>query len=109
VLDELLASIVTEMTADAIAARDRVVVEAATTTRVAYAIVLAALLAGALLTFLVLRSISVPLRALVAAMNGLIAGRTAVDIPPAGPDEIGAMAGILALFRDTLFELRETL
>ncbi len=109
VLDELLGSIVTEVTADAIAARDQVVSEAGSATRIAYAIFAAAVLGGALLTFLVLRSISIPLRALVAAMNGLIAGQTAVDIPPAGRDEIGAMARILALFRDTLNELRDTL
>ena len=109
VLDELLASIVSEVTADAIAARDRLVSEAASATRVAYAAFLAAFLGTGLLTFLVLRSISIPLRALVAAMNGLIAGRVTVDIPPAGRDEIGAMARILALFRDTLNELRETL
>jgi signal transduction histidine kinase len=109
VLDELLGSIVTEVTADAITARDRVVAETGRATRVSYAIFAAALLGGALLTFLVLRSISIPLRALVAAMNGLIAGQVAVDIPPAGRDEIGAMARILALFRDTLNELRETL
>src|SRR6266571_3254623 len=109
VLDELLGSIVSELTADATAARDRVVSEAAAATRIAYAIFAAALLGGALLTFLVLRSISIPLRALVAAMNGLIAGQTEVDIPPAGRDEIGAMARILALFRDTLNELRDTL
>ncbi len=109
VLDELLGSIVTEVTADAIAARDQVVAEAGSATRIAYAIFAAALLGGALLTFLVLRSISIPLRALVAAMNGLIAGQTEVDIPPAGRDEIGAMARILALFRDTLNELRDTL
>src|SRR6266568_540431 len=109
VLDELLGSIVTEVTADAIAVRDQVVAEAGSATRIAYAIFAAAVLGGALLTFLVLRSISIPLRALVAAMNGLIAGQTAVDIPPAGRDEIGAMARILALFRDTLNELRDTL
>src|SRR6266853_661286 len=109
VLDELLGSIVTEVTADAIAARDQVVAEAGSATRIAYAIFAAAVLGGALLTFLVLRSISIPLRALVAAMNGLIAGQTEVNIPPAGRDEIGAMARILALFRDTLNELRDTL
>jgi signal transduction histidine kinase len=109
VLDELLGSIVTEVTADAITARDQVVSEAGSATRVAYAIFVAAVLGGALLTFLVLRSISIPLRALVAAMNGLIAGQVEVEIPPAGRDEIGAMARILALFRDTLNELRETL
>jgi signal transduction histidine kinase len=109
VLDELLGSIVTEVSADAITARDQVVADAGSATRIAYAIFVAAVLGGALLTFLVLRSISIPLRALVAAMNGLIAGQVEVDIPPAGPDEIGAMARILALFRDTLNELRETL
>jgi signal transduction histidine kinase len=109
VLDELLGTMVSELTADATAARDRVVGEAAAATRIAYAIFVAAVLAGALLTLLVWRSISVPLRALVAAMNGLIAGKVGVEIPPAGPDEIGAMARILALFRDTLFELRDTL
>jgi len=109
ILDELLSAIVSDLTAAATAARDQVVSEAATATRIAYAIFLAAVLAGALLTFLVLRSISIPLRALVAAMNGLVAGRVAVDIPPAGRDEIGAMARILGLFRDTLNELRETL
>src|SRR6202166_2025786 len=108
-LDELLGSIVTEVSADAIAARDQVVAEAGSATRIAYAIFVAAVLGGALLTFLVLRSISIPLRALVVAMNGLIAGQITVDIPPAGRDEIGAMARILALFRDTLNELRETL
>jgi signal transduction histidine kinase len=109
VLDELLGSIVSEVTADAIAARDHVVSGAAAATRISYIILLSGVVAGSLLTFLVLRSISIPLRALVAAMNGLIAGRISVDIPPAGPDEIGAMARILALFRDTLYELRETL
>src|SRR5207245_11192450 len=36
-------------------------------------------------------------------------GQTEVASPPAGRDEIGAMARILALFRDTLNELRDTL
>jgi signal transduction histidine kinase len=108
-IDGLLESIVTELNAEAIAARDRVVDEAAAATRIAYTIVVIAVLAGIALTFLVLRSISVPLRALVKAMNGLIAGEVAVEIPPSGPGEIGAMARILALFRDTLFELRDAL
>jgi signal transduction histidine kinase len=109
VLDELLGTMVNDLTLDAIAARDRVVGEAAAATRIAYAIFIMAVLAGAMLTLVVWRSISVPLRALVRAMNGLIAGEVTVEIPPAGSDEIGAMARILALFRDTLFELRETL
>ena len=67
-----------------------------------------AILVGAFLTLLVLRSIAVPLRQLVVAMNGLNAGDLDVTIPPAGPDEIGAMAHTLAAFRDTLEALRRT-
>src|SRR5438132_919522 len=69
----------------------------------------AAVVIGSLLTFLILRSIVVPLRRLTVAMDGLNAGNVAVAIPEAGRDEIGAMAQTLAMFRDTLRELRETL
>ena len=106
---QLLASIVKELTDDAIAARRRVVAEAATATQISEIIISAAILIGALLTFLVLRSIVLPLRRLTVAMDGLSAGDVAVTIPEAGPDEIGAMARTLAMFRDTLKELRETL
>jgi two-component system NtrC family sensor kinase len=68
-----------------------------------------AILGGALLTFFVLRSIAGPLRRLVFAIDGLNAGNTEVPIPAPGPDEIGAMARTLALFRDSLKELHETL
>jgi signal transduction histidine kinase/HAMP domain-containing protein len=109
VAEQLLASIVQELTGAAIAARQRVVAEAATATRVSQIVVTAAVVIGALLTFLVLRSIVLPLRRLVVAMDGLNAGNVAVAVPEAGPDEIGAMARTLGIFRDTLKELRETL
>jgi signal transduction histidine kinase/HAMP domain-containing protein len=109
VADELLASIVSDLTAQAISARERVVAEAATATRNSQIIVAAAVLTGALLTYLVLRSIVLPLRRLAVAIEGLNAGNVAVAIPEAGPDEIGAMARTLTVFRDTLKELRETL
>jgi signal transduction histidine kinase len=106
-VDGLLATIVAELTQDAIAAREQVVAEAASATRVSRIVVTAAVLVGAFLTLLVLRSIAVPLRRLVVAMNGLNAGDLAVSIPAAGPDEIGAMARTLAAFRDTLEALRK--
>jgi signal transduction histidine kinase/HAMP domain-containing protein len=109
VADQLIASIVHELTGAAIAARERVVSEAETATRLSQIVVAAAVALGALLTFLVLRSIVLPLRRLTVAMDGLNAGNTAVTIPAAGRDEIGAMARTLAIFRDTLRELRETL
>jgi signal transduction histidine kinase len=103
-VDQLLAAIVTKLTGEAIAARERVVAEAAAATRLSQIVVAAAVLIGVLLTVLVLRSIVVPLRRLVAAMDGLNAGNVDVPIPPAGPDEIGAVAQTLAKFRDTLVE-----
>jgi signal transduction histidine kinase/HAMP domain-containing protein len=109
VAEQLLASIVQELTGAAIAARQRVVADAAMATRISQIVVTAAVVIGALLTFLVLRSIVLPLRRLVVSMDGLNAGNVAVAIPEAGPDEIGAMARTLGIFRDTLRELRETL
>ena len=106
-VDRLLSAIVAEQTREAVAAREHVVAEAAAATRVSRIVVAAAMLFGALLTFLVLRSIAVPLRRLVLAMRGLNAGDLEVEIPAAGPDEIGAMARTLAAFRDTLQELRQ--
>ena len=64
----------------------------------------AAVTAGVLLTLVVLRSITIPLRRLVVAIDGLNVGNVAVPIPAAGSDEIGAMARTLAIFRDTLTE-----
>src|SRR5271163_4078416 len=106
---QLIASIVQELTGAAIAARQRVVAEAEIATRLSQIVVAAAVVIGSLLTFLILRSIVVPLRRLTVAMDGLNAGNIAVDIPEAGRDEIGAMSQTLAMFRDTLRELRETL
>jgi signal transduction histidine kinase/HAMP domain-containing protein len=105
-VDKLLGSIVAELSEEAVAARDRVVAEAALATRLSQIVTAATVLAGALLTFFVLRSIARPLRRLVVAMDGLNAGNTAVDIPAPGPDEMGAMARTLAAFRDTTGELR---
>ena len=106
-VNRLLAATVAELTHEAVAARERVVTGAAAATRVSRIVVSAAVLAGAILTLLVLRSIAVPLRRLVVAMNSLNAGDLAVSIPAAGPDEIGAMAHTLAAFRDTLDALRK--
>ena len=108
-VDRLLGSIVTELNQEAVAARDRVVTEAGIANRVSQIVTLATVLAGALLTFFVVRSIARPLRRLVVAMDGLNAGNTAVDIPAPGPDEMGAMARTLGAFRDTTQELREAL
>ena len=104
VVDQLLGSIVKDLTDEAVVAREQAVGEAAAATRLSRIVVSAAVLIGALLTFLLLRAIVVPLRRLVAAMAGLNAGNVSVEIPAAGPDEIGAVARTLARFRETLVE-----
>ena len=102
--DQLLAAIVADLTGEALAARQQAMAEAAAATRISQIVVTAAVLIGALLTFLLLRAIVVPLRRLVGAMDRLNAGNVDVAIPKAGADEIGAVARTLARFRDTLKE-----
>ena len=104
VADRLLDSIVTDLTGEALVAREQAVAEAAAAIRLSQIVVSAAVLVGALLTFLLLRAIVVPLRRLESAMAGLNTGNVDVAIPAAGPDEISAVARTLARFRDTLVE-----
>ena len=103
-VDELLNSLINELRAELTAERERIVndVTAATNGTLIADLLIVAL--GVLLTFVILRSIAVPLHRLVGAIDGLSAGDLSVPIPSAGPDEIGAMARTLALFRDSLKE-----
>lgn len=104
VVDEHLKSIVADLTSEAATARDRAVVDVATARQITQGVVAAVIIVGALLTLFLLRSITLPLRRLVVAIDGLNAGDVSVPIPRASDDEIGAMAKTLAMFRDTLRE-----
>jgi signal transduction histidine kinase/CheY-like chemotaxis protein len=103
-VDELLTSLINELRGDLTAERDGIVndVTAATNRTLIADVFILAL--GFALTFIILRSIAVPLHRLVGAIDGLGAGDLSVPIPSAGSDEIGAMARTLALFRDSLRE-----
>ena len=103
-IDGLLASLVAEMNHEVTADRERVIADVAATTRLTLLLDVITLIAGTVLTIIILRSITRPLGRLVAAIDGLGAGDLDVAIPPAGPDELGAMAKTLALFRDSLEE-----
>jgi signal transduction histidine kinase/CheY-like chemotaxis protein/HAMP domain-containing protein len=101
-VDELLTALVDELRGELTAEREQIVEEVRAATKGTIIADLAILGLGVLLTFLILRSIAVPLRELVGAIDGLSTGDLSVPIPPAGSNEIGAMARTLALFRDSL-------
>jgi signal transduction histidine kinase/DNA-binding response OmpR family regulator/HAMP domain-containing protein len=101
-VDELLTALVDQLRGELRAEREQMVEEVTAATRGTVIADLATLALGVLLTLAVLRSIAGPLRELVGAIDGLGAGDLSVSIPPAGPNEIGAMARALALFRDSL-------
>jgi signal transduction histidine kinase/CheY-like chemotaxis protein/HAMP domain-containing protein len=103
-VDNLLISLISELRDELIAERDQIVADITSATHRTLIADLLILVMGVLLTFVILRSIAGPLRQLVGAIDGLSAGNLAVPIPPASPDEIGAMAHTLGLFRDSLKE-----
>jgi signal transduction histidine kinase/CheY-like chemotaxis protein/HAMP domain-containing protein len=103
-VDELLTSLINELRGDLTAERDRIVNDVTTATNETLIADVLILALGFALTFIILRSIAVPLHRLVGAIDGLSAGDLSVPIPSAGSDEIGAMARTLALFRDSLRE-----
>ena len=103
-VDELLTSLINELRTELTAERERIVSDVTAATNKTLIADLIIVVIGVLLTFAILRSIAVPLHRLVGAIDGLSGGDLSVSIPSAGPDEIGAMARTLALFRDSLKE-----
>jgi signal transduction histidine kinase/CheY-like chemotaxis protein len=103
-VDQLLSSLINELRKELTAERERIVDDVTSATQRTLVADLLIVALGVLLTLVILRSIAVPLRRLVGAIDGLSAGNLSVTIPPAGPDEIGAMAHTLGLFRDSLKE-----
>lgn len=103
-VDQLLISLIDELRQELTAERDQIVADVNSATHRTLIADLLIVALGVLLTFVILRSIAVPLRQLIGAIDGLSAGNLAVPIPPASPDEIGSMAHTLGLFRDSLKE-----
>ena len=103
-IDSKIAGFVEKLNNEAAAARRQVQADVAETTIIAAIVVAITILLGALATFILLRSISKPLDEMVAAIGGLTAGNLNTAIPPSAPDEVGAMARTLALFRDSMLE-----
>jgi signal transduction histidine kinase/HAMP domain-containing protein len=68
---------------------------------VSTAVVVFAVLGGGAMTLLVLRSILLPLRRLVTAVEAVSRGDDSVTLPPPSSDELGAMTRALALLRES--------
>jgi methyl-accepting chemotaxis protein len=73
--------------------------------KIAIAIGAFSVLLGMALSWFVSRSISVPIKAMTAAMGTLAGGNTSIEIPAAAnKDEIGDMAKAVKVFKDNMIE-----
>jgi signal transduction histidine kinase/DNA-binding response OmpR family regulator/HAMP domain-containing protein len=104
IINDRLEKLVDELNAQVIRARDQVVTDVQQATRLAYLIVAIAIVVGMAITMVVLRSILVPLRDVVGAIDGITAGRLDTPVPRYMRGEIGAMAKTLRMFRDGITE-----
>jgi signal transduction histidine kinase/DNA-binding response OmpR family regulator len=103
-VDQSLISLIDSLKGELTTERNQIIADVTTATRRTLVADLLIVALGLLLTFMIVRSIAVPLRQLIGAIDGLSAGNLAVPIPEASPDEIGTMAHTLGLFRDSLKE-----
>jgi signal transduction histidine kinase/HAMP domain-containing protein len=104
IINDRLSALVDDLNREVVRARDQVVADVARTTRVAYAIIAVAIILGVATTLTVLRSILLPLREVVSAIDGITAGDLNTPVPAAAANEIGAMANTLRLFRESIVE-----
>lgn len=102
VVDRRLADLVKIAESEVRVAREATLDGSKQAVEISAAVTILASLLGLALTYLVVRSITVPLRHLVHAMSALTSGNLRAEIPEARNDEIGAMARTLVLLRDSL-------
>src|SRR5262249_47370524 len=103
-INDRLSALVDDLNHEVVQARDRVAADVAQTTQIAYLIVAAAIILGLATTLVILRSILVPLRHVVSAMDGITTGDLNPPLPPEANNEIGAMSKTLRLFRESIVE-----
>jgi signal transduction histidine kinase/DNA-binding response OmpR family regulator len=100
-VDTLLSGLDAQLAVREQQARDQVTSSTETAKRVALAVIAAAVVLGVLLTVLVLRSILVPLRRLVVAIEGVTSGDANAVLPPDRADEMGAMVRAMTLLGES--------
>jgi HAMP domain-containing protein len=104
VVDQRLSDLQASLGDEAREARADILDQFARAAGVSLGLTAAAVLAGILLTFVILRSILKPLGEIVGAVRGLTAGNTAVAIPATSRDELGRISEALLLLRESLTE-----
>jgi signal transduction histidine kinase/CheY-like chemotaxis protein/HAMP domain-containing protein len=103
-VDARLTALADQIGVEATKSRQSMVMSTEQSTRNAFIKLVLASLLGIIATWVVLRSILRPLDQVVTAINGITAGQLDTPIPPAGRDEIGAMASTLQLFRESIVD-----
>ena len=87
--------------------RDAVLADARRAVTVSRLVSAITIIVGVLLTVLIVRSITAPLRKLRDATVAITRGNLESPVPPGGKDEVGDMMRTLGLFRDSLLDKRE--
>jgi len=103
-VDAHLNALTDQIAVEANLSRQAMVLTIENSTRNALIMMALTSLLGIIATWIVLRSILKPLDQVVTAINGITAGNLDTPIPPSGRDEIGAMAGTLQLFRQSIVD-----
>ncbi len=103
-VDQLLRAVQGKLRDQAQGARDNILTQFYQAADVALGLTGLAVLVGAFLTFVILRSILKPLGEIVAAVQGLTAGNTDIAIPPPSRDELGQVSEALLLLRQSQIE-----
>jgi signal transduction histidine kinase/HAMP domain-containing protein len=103
-VDQQLRAVQSVLRQQAQGARANILTQFYQAANVASALTGLAVLVGAFLTFVILRSILKPLGEIVAAVQGLTAGNTDVAIPPPSRDELGQVSEALLLLRQSQTE-----
>jgi PAS domain S-box-containing protein len=101
-VDSVLATLVDGLRAEARRAAEQALPQTERDVRAAMIAVVLVTLLAVVLTLLILHSVASPLREMVAAIRGMSAGRMDVPIPAAGRDEVGEVARVLGLFRESV-------
>ena len=101
-VDAKLSPVVTRLREDVQSAAERALRETVQDKQAAFSIVVLVSLVAAALTFLIVRSVVMPLRQVVRVIGAMSAGDMEVPLPPISRDEIGDMTHVLSLFRESV-------